>query len=118
MVFSYLLPRCPRGDIKQQIEDDSCFPIEIIRQTDISDFKMLSYDQVPGYDPSEGITVKGPRMIHPEDHPNYPHYCYFGFEAEYDLWFEQTSNSKFKFKEHFPFCKKKICNYNNFLNCK
>ena len=89
-------------NIKQQIEDESCFPIHIIRQIDISDFKMLSYDRVPGYDPSEGITVKGPKMIHPEDHPNYPHYCYFGFEAEYDTWFKQTSNSKFKFKEHFP----------------
>ena len=77
-------------NIQKQMEDDSDFPIEIIKQPELQDFKMLNYDQVPGYDPSEGInlTIK---YIHPRDHPSYPHYCYPVYKVEYAKWLRETS---------------------------
>ena len=78
------------NNIKKQLEDDSDFPIEIIKQPELQDFKMLGYDQVPGYDPSEGIKVTI-KYIHPKDHPSYPHYCYPVYNLEYAKWLKETS---------------------------
>ena len=78
------------NNIKNQVEDESDFPIEVIKQPELQDFKMLDYDQVPGYDPSEGIKLII-KYIHPKDHPSYPHYCYPVYEVEYANWLKETS---------------------------
>ena len=78
-------------NIKEKLDGDSPFPNELFKQCERHDFKMLSYDQVLGYHPSEGIKLKK-IYIHPIDHPSYPHFCYPVFEVEYTKWLTATSD--------------------------
>ena len=76
--------------VKKQMKDVFNFPKEIIKTPNYQDFKMLTYNEVPGYDPSEGIRVSIKR-VHPKDHPSYPHYCYEVYLLEYSKWLAETS---------------------------
>ena len=78
-------------NIKEKLDDNSSFPNELFKQPVQQDFEMPSYDQVPGYDPLEGINLKK-IQIHPKDHPSYPHFCYSMFEVEITKWLTATSD--------------------------
>ena len=79
-------------NIQNQIINSADFPKQVIKKPDLNDgYQILSYDQIPDYDPTEGIKVyPDPIMYHPKDHPNYPHYCYPVFKIQYTAWLAET----------------------------
>ena len=74
--------------------------------------------KIPSYDLSEGISICKV-IIHPEDHPNYPHVCYPAQQIVYQTWLKETSvHNPESCVEIIPLGEPEVCKCKQKENCK